>query len=670
MSQIPVIAQQDSALLPYAPTIIERQYRYKGMLHLIRQQAGSLFEFATQHQYLGLNYSPQDRGWWYREWAPNARGLFLTGDFNGWNRTSHPLRPNERQIWEIFLPDDQFEHSFAHNSLFKVTVYTRTGAVDRIPALAKRVVQDSSTHDFSAQVWKTIPYVFKHKKPTPKDLLIYEAHVGMAQEREGVGTFIEFREKILPRIKAAGYNCIQLMAVQEHPYYGSYGYHVSSFFAPSSRFGSPEELKELIDACHGMGIAVIMDLVHSHAVKNLLEGLAEFDGTETQYFLPGEKGYHSLWDSRLFNYGKWEVIQFLLSNIRYWLEEFNFDGFRFDGVTSMLYEHHGINTTFLGLDQYFDEDVNNEAFTYLQLANTLIDEMGQANGYDYIRVAEDVSGMPGLCRPAEEGGIGFSHRLGMGLPDFWIRLVREKTDEEWDMYDMFYTLVNRRRNEKTVAYAESHDQALVGDQTLAFRLMGPHMYEYMHKQMPSLVVDRGMALHKMIRLATLALGGEAWLNFMGNEFGHPDWIDFPREGNAWSYRYARRQWSLVDSPDLRFHQLGAFDHAMVALAQEFGLLHSPDYVLEAADNALKILSFSRAGLLFIFNWHPTESQAGLPIKISQPGIYRVVLTTDEASFGGANRIAADADYPCDLNGVIRIYAPARTGIVLARQPQG
>ena len=335
------------------------------------------------------------------------------------------------------------------------------------------------------------------------------------------------------------------MAVMEHVYYGSFGYDVTNPFAVSSRCGSPDDLKYLVDTAHGLGIRVLLDVVHSHISKNTEDGLAGFDigqGEADNYFLAGERGYHAQWDSRILNYSNWEVLRYLLSNIRYWLDEYRFDGFRFDGVTSMLYQHHGIGVGFSGgYHEYFGPSTNVDAVTYLMLANELTHRLFP----DAITIAEDVSGMPGLCRPVAEGGVGFDFRLAMAIPDFWIKTLKHTRDEHWKMTDIRHALCNRRYTEGTVGYAESHDQGLVGDKTVAMWLFDAEIYTGMSAlQPPSAVVERGMALHMMIRMVTMAIGGEAWLGFMGNEFGHPEWLDFPREGNNWSFKFCRRQWSL------------------------------------------------------------------------------------------------------------------------------
>ncbi len=636
------LEQMDPWLEPCRNDIADRLKRYRYRLSEIAWDFGDLEHFALGHEYFGINYDAGLKGWHYREWAPEARELYFFGDFNGWRRFTHPMKRNEFGVWEIFLPKKDYQKTFKHGSLVKVLVVTEQNMRERIPAYIRRVVQDPESKNFTGQVWLPGSFDWKNDRSpfSPAEpLLIYECHVGMSSEKEVISTYQDFTREVLPRIKELGYNAVQLMAVMEHPYYGSFGYHVSNFFAPSSRFGTPEDLKNLVLTAHQMGITVIMDLVHSHTVKNVLEGLNEFDGSDHQYFLAGERGLHPQWDSMLFDYGKTEVLRFLLSNIRYWLDEFHFDGFRFDGVGSMMYFHHG-NTPILDRNQYFNEGVEWDAITYLQLANTLVHSLKK----NAVTIAEDVTGMPGLTYPVEGGGLGFDYRLGMGIPDYWIRLLQDQKDEDWNIHEMWQVLNDRLPYVKTVAYCESHDQALVGDKTIAFRLMDKDMYDHMSVDDNNLVIDRGLALHKMIRLFTLALGGQAWLTFMGNEFGHPEWIDFPREGNNWSLYYARRQWSLADHPMLRYKFLLAFDKSMIRLAKGSGLLREGYATQLNMDETNKTMVFEKGGLIFIFNFHPSASIPDYRFRVCQPGKYRLVLHSDAIIFGGHGRLDEGQEY--------------------------
>ena len=654
------LVEKDSWLEPVAEEVQARYDRYESLLKYIENHYGSLKSFASAHEFFGFTYDEFRKGWWYREWAPAAHYLSLFGDFNNWDRYANPLEREEDGIWSIFLPDAQYKNKLTKGSLLKVLVQSSIGEQERIPVYINRVIQNEDNKDFSGQFWPTT----KSQKPKAKSqqpLFIYESHVGMSQEKEGVGTYKEFKENVLPRIKGLGYNAIQLMAVAEHPYYGSFGYHVSNFFAASSRFGTPEELKELIDAAHEMGIAVIMDLVHSHTVKNTREGLNLFDGTETQYLLGGHEGHHPQWDSKLFNYGKIETLRFLLSNVRYWLDEYHFDGFRFDGVTSMLYKNHGIGVEFANQSDYFGDNINNDAVTYLQLANTLIHQLNK----DYITIAEDVSGMPGICAAVKDGGIGFDYRLGMGLPDFWIKILKDQKEEDWNMHEFFFTMTNRLYDVKTIAYAESHDQALVGDKTIAFRLMDKEMYTSMSKFTPSMIVDRGVALHKMIRLFTISLGGNAWLNFMGNEFGHPEWIDFPRQENGWSYKHARRQWSLVDDENLKFGWLNEFDKEMLKFIKENDIMNAEPAWLMNADEEHKTIVFERNNLMFVFNWG-SESIPDYEINVKNTGDYEIIFSSDDKDFGGFENIDKKVVFPSEARDgqvFMKIYNVSRTAVV-------
>lgn len=643
----------DPWLEPHSSAIAARQKKI--LAETKRILAGqSVSNFALGHLYFGLQQDAN--GWVLREWAPNATSLYLVGAFNNWqDQPDFAFTRTQHHVWELHLPADALHHQ----DLYKLHLYWDGGNAYRIPAYARRVVQQEETKVFDAQVWQP-PAAFSWTDdaftPSDEPPLIYEAHVGMSSEKPEVASYTSFTKHVLPRIKAAGYNTVQLMAVAEHPYYGSFGYHVSNFYAPSSRFGTPEELKALVNAAHGMGLTVIMDLVHSHAVKNEEEGLSRFDGTLSQYFHPGERGNHTHWDSRTFDYGKPEVAHFLLSNCRYWLDEFHFDGYRFDGVTSMLYHHHGMGKAFASYDDYFGDDVDVDALTYLTLANAVIHQVKPTA----LTIAEDMSAMPGLAAPVRQQGIGFDYRLSMGVPDLWIKTLKEKTDEQWDLSELFHELTTHRPEERVISYAESHDQALVGDKTLIFRLLDEAMYWHMQKDDADLTVERGIALHKLIRLLTASANGGGYLNFMGNEFGHPEWIDFPREGNGWSFQYARRQWKLVDDPQLKYQWLAAFDKAMVDVVRG---LHASTFDYVNINQGDHVLSYVRDGKLFAFNLSPTQSYTDYGVP-APAGEYKIILSSDDKAFGGQGRIDTSVSY-FEHDGRVQLYLPARTGVVLA-----
>ncbi|KAL8135755.1 hypothetical protein AgCh_010397 [Apium graveolens] len=676
----------DPGLRPYKDHFGYRMKRYISQKTLIEKYEGSLEDFAQG--YLKFGFNREKGGIVYREWAPAAQEAQIIGDFNGWDGSNHSMEKDQFGVWCITIPDSGGKAAIPHNSKVKFRFKHGDGVwVDRIPAWIKYATVDATRFaaPYDGVYWdppRSEMYKFRYPRP-PKSAAprIYEAHVGMSSSEPRVSSYREFADNILPRIKANNYNTVQLMAVMEHSYYGSFGYHVTNFFAVSSRSGTPEDLKYLIDKAHSIGLRVLMDIVHSHVSNNVTDGLNGFDvgqSSQDSYFHTGDRGYHQLWDSRLFNYANWEVLRFLLSNLRWWLEEYKFDGFRFDGVTSMLYHHHGINIEFTGnYNEYFSESTDVDAVVYLMLANNLIHSLL----LDATVVAEDVSGVPGLGRPVLEGGIGFDYRLAMAIPDRWIDYLKNKKDEEWSMEEISWSLTNRRYTEKCIAYAESHDQAIVGDKTIAFLLMDQEMYSGMSALVAaSPTIDRGIALHKMIHFITMALGGEGYLNFMGNEFGHPEWIDFPREGNNWSYEKCRRQWNLVDEDHMRYQFMYAFDRAMNMLDEKFAFIASRKQMVSCANNEDKVIVFERGDLIFIFNFHPESTYDGYKVGCDMPGIYRVALDSDALEFGGHGRVAHNVDHftsPEGIPGVpetnfnnrpnsFQVLSPARTCVVYYR----
>ena len=653
------ILELNPQLVPFSDNIDLRMNLYRNTKNRLLTAGQDLKDFANGHNFYGFHHV--EGGWYYREWAPSADQLYLEGEFNNWNPTSHPMKRLDGENWELYLPGDD---TLWHGCKVKTVVDYHGSRTEHLPLYIRRVIQNKSNNTFDAEVvddrrafpWTDQDFVGEDQ------LYIYEAHVGMAQEEGRVGTYREFATKVLPRIKKAGYNTVQLMAIMEHPYYGSFGYQVSNFFAASSWFGHPEDLKYLVNRAHKLGIRVLLDLVHSHAVKNTAEGINMFDGTVWQFFHDGEKGEHPAWGTKCFDYGRTGVLHFLLSNLKFWLEEYHFDGFRFDGVTSMLYHDHGLGTDFNSNDKYFSMNTNVDAISYLQLANELIRQVKP----NAITIAEDMSGMPGMCLPIEDGGIGFDYRLAMGLPDMWIKATKTQ-DEFWDINKMWGDMCLRRPGENSVAYVESHDQALVGDKTMIFRLADANMYTDMEKTTHNPIIDRAIALHKMIRLFTLAGGGEAYLNFMGNEFGHPEWIDFPREGNGWSFHYCRRQWSLKDNGLLKYQWLNDFDYDMVHLCKRHKIFRQRMANLMLMKAPEQMLCFARCDLFFVFNFHSSNSLEHILIPV-YPDTKELVVkfSSDDEKYGGFSQVA-HMTYPIkEFDGVryAELYIPARTAIVL------
>ena len=624
----------------------------------------------------------------YREWAPAAVAAALVGDFPGGSGAGVPLARDKYGVWEAVLPDaPDGTPAVPHQARVRVRLRHPGGwDVECVPAWAACARPEpggAMDARYDGVHWDPpTPYAWRHARPPrPAAPRVYEAHVGMSSAAPAVASYAHFAAEVVPRVAAAGYTHIQLMAVQEHSYYASFGYHVTSPFAVSSRCGTPDDLKALVDAAHGAGLGVLLDVVHSHVSSNPADGLAGYDfepapdgGTpwppdaDTSYFCAGARGRHPEWGSRLLNYRNWEVLRYLLSNVAWWLTEYRFDGFRFDGVTSMLYWHHGVGVSFLGnCSEYFSPATNVDACVYLMLAN----ELAHALLPGAVTVAEDVSGMPTLCRPVAGGGLGFDYRLAMGVPDLWARLGGA-SDDAWRAPDVVAALTNRRRGEAAIAYVESHDQAMVGGATLAWRLMGTEMYDGMSAlRPPSPTVARGCALHKVARLMTFVLGGQGYLTFMGNEFGHPEWIDFPRHGNDWSHAYARRQWALSDAHDLRYAQLAAWDKAVMDLDATWGVLASAEPEVARAVGSVAVAV--RAGLVCVFNLGP-EALEGEAVGVPGPGTYAAVLDSEAPAFGGgggggggaAVEVAAHAAPADGLAHSVLICLPARSAVVFRR----
>ena len=614
------ILDYDPYLEPFKEDLSLRLFEFARTKKRLLGTDGSLVDFANGYKYFG--FQQESKHWTFREWAPNAKRAWLVGDFNNWEN-NFELKQAYGGTWEISIPG-----MLPVGSKVKVKLLLPSGeTVYRVPSYIMFAVPNER-HELDGVIVQP-KYDWKNKAPQLKEApLIYEAHIGISTEEYKINSYKEFTRDVLPRIKKAGYNTIQLMAIMEHPLYASFGYQVSNFFAISSRFGQPEDLMELIDQAHGMGLRVLLDVVHSHAVKNIEDGLNYFDGTENQYFHEGERGNHPAWKTKLFNYGKDEVIHFLLSNLKFWLDTYHFDGFRFDGVTSMLYHDHGLGTAFTDYSKYFSINTDIEAVTYLMLAN----ELTHLFNPSATTIAEDMSAMPGMALPISSGGIGFDYRLSMGIPDFWIKQLKEKTDNSLDLLSLWWELTTRRPGEKNIGYSESHDQALVGDKTIMMWLADEEIYWKMDLNSQSLKIDRAIALHKLIRLITFSLAGEGYLNFMGNEFGHPEWLDFPRQENHDDFQHARRQWSLADNKDLRFQYLLAFDQAMINLERHYKFLESPEPVQQLwIKNSDKLLAYKKGQLLFVFNFHPSYEQE---LQLQFPEKPELIFDSDDQKFGG------------------------------------
>eukprot|EP00741_Cyanophora_paradoxa_P005646 tig00000923_g5473.t1 len=714
-SPVDLLIGEDPSLAPYRADLQHRSDAYFRLLDRVSKEPGGLEAFSRSYEEFGLVRVTRGgrSGIQYREWAPGARGVFLFGEFNNWNRTAVPCQRDPYGHWTAWLPDHpDGRPQIPHGTKVKVSILTEMGYhVERIPAWIRYAVQQHGAVGYDGVAWWEAPAFFHPRPAPPASLRIYEAHVGIATEEHRLG-----------------YTAVQLMGIQEHAYYGSAGYHVTNFFAVSSRFGeaagappsprlrgrlepAPPAPRPRAEAAPAPVLAqVLVDIVQAHASSNVRppapppappprlespalpakvnDGINLFDGTDSWLFHYGAAGRHPLWDSRMFDFGNYETVRFLLSNLRFFLDVYNVDGFRFDGVTAMLYKHRGAHVSFSGAyGEYFGPQTDLDACAYLALANHVV----HAALPGAVTIAEDVSGMPGLARPVAAAGLGFDYRLAMGLPDLWFRNMRVR-DEDWYMDGILAHLFGRRRLEKTVAYAESHDQAppprpappppgpSPGAHRHRPRSLPPaarrrwEIYTHMSCSSPRTVtVDRALALHKMIRLITFGFGGEAYLTFMGNEFGHPD------------YAYARRQWHLIREHGLRFGYLLALEEDMIRLDDAFRFLPAPHRASTMHHEEHKVIAcvqynprlfWPSTSTLRGRGWGRTRGQEGYQLGVPWRGVYHVVLDTDAPEMGGLGRRPRGAAYaaseapahglPCS----IRLDLPSRTAIVLFAEEPG
>ena len=668
------IINQDEYLKPFELNIKKRVLKYKETMDEILKNEITLEYFSKSYEHMGLNLL-RNGDIKYREYAPGAKGISLFGEFNNWNKEQYWAKQDKFGYWELIIPNENGAPKIQHGQIVKVNVVLEDGNwMERNPVWSRHLIQNKESMILENVFWNPeIKYKWKFPQKhikKPNSLRIYEVHIGLSSFDPKINTYKEFAENILPRVKKMGYTAIQFMAIMEHADYASFGYHVNYLFAVSSRFGTPEEFMYLIDKCHENGLFVIMDIIHSHASSNVNDGFNYWDGTDHLYFHGGELGKHVQWNSRLYNYSSYETLRLLLSSCAYYINEFRIDGFRFDCVTSMLYTHHGIDYVFTGnYQEYFGEFFNEESSVYLMLANSLIHKINP----EALTIAEDFSGMPGLCRPIEEGGYGFDYKLNMKICDKWKHFLMNLKDEEWNMGDIVYTLTNRRYNEKHISYCESHDQSFIGNYSLSSLLFSSERFWNMSINSPeTIVIGRGIALHKMIRLLSFALGGEGYLSFMGNEFGCPDSLDFPKKGNRFSYSHCRRRWDLCDNKELRYQFLYNWEIIMNLLEEIFNFIGSKEEYISTKHEDDKVIVFEKGVLLFVFNFHPVKSFEGYQIGTKWGSKHKIILDSDEERFMGKGRLKAGHDnlFPCIKKVFhnrpynMKVYLPSRTCMVL------
>ncbi|KAK9673873.1 hypothetical protein RND81_12G195300 [Saponaria officinalis] len=531
---------------------------------------------------------------------------------------------------------EKYTPCLQHGSKYRVYFNTPDGPLERIPAWATYVRLDGDGNQPCAVHWDPSPecaHKWKNNSPKrPKSLRIYECHVGISGSDPKVSSFLEFTEKVLPRVKDLGYNAIQLFGVIEHKDYFTAGYRVTNMYAVSSRFGTPEDFKRLVDEAHGLGLLVFLDIVHSYSAADEMVGLSLFDGTNDCYFHTGKRGHHKYWGTRIFKYGDVDVLQFLLSNLRWWIEEYHIDGFQFHSLPSMMYTHNGFATFTGDFEEYCNQYVDRDALLYLILANDILHFLHP----NIITIAEDATLYPGLCEPSSQGGLGFDYYVNLAAPEMWLSFLENVPDNEWSMSKIVTTLMgNKIYTNKMLLYAENHSQSISGGRSFAEILFGT---EVGSNEASKLL--RGTSLHKVIRLITFTIGGSAYLNFMGNEFGHPKRVEFPTSNNNFSFELASRRWDLLSDQGLH-QKLFHFDQDMMKLDQKEKVLSRGLPNVHHVNDDTMVISYTRGPLLFIFNFHPTDSYERYSVGVDEAGEYQMILNSDEEKYSGQGAINAD-----------------------------
>ena len=665
---------QDQELREYHPFLVARGERYAKEAERIKALYGSLHAYANLHTNLGYHLV-QENGkniWLWREYMPGAKTIWLTTEKQRFQRHAHlKFTPCEDGFFELRLEEKELSHGLYVELRVEpksFEIYNPEGfptTLKRIPAFANWVEQNKEMPaQWCARIWHPKkPYQFQYPKPPkPTFLRIYEAHVGMAQSdtkhiNESYGSYTDFANDILPHIKDAGYTTVQLMAIPEHPLYRSFGYQVSNYYAPSSRFGDINSCKAMIDTAHKLGLQVILDITHAHSCANTEQGLCNYDSTA--YFFTDQMNQ---WGTPTFDFSKEMTRRFLLSNLRYWMEEFQFDGFRFDAVGNMLYKDFGRDDTFEHTGRcFYGKDgkprTNEAGELYLCLANDLVHTISQ----EAFTIAEEFSGMPGLTCAPSDGGLGFDARFAMGIPDYWEKCIKNPQD----LGSLWYEMNNHRPYDRTISYVECHDQCINGDDAMIWRLLGDDMYTTMLRGIDSWNISRGLAYYRLMRLITLSTADLGYLNFMGNEFGHPEWLD--------AERHAHRQWRLATDERLKYACLAAFDLAQMKMVATYLTDFATPPLFRYIHEDKRLLAFERGHLLFAFNFHETAAYDDILFAVT-PGKYTEILSSDDSTYAGHDNLRITdpkvehftTPLPDPLHGDIKLYLPPMVALVLVR----
>jgi 1,4-alpha-glucan branching enzyme len=601
---------------------IDDPYRYGRVLtdfdlHLFGEGTHlRIFEKLGAHR---IRVGPTD-GVHFAVWAPNADRVSLVGDFNGWDGRVHPMRRLAPSgVWELFIPD------LPDGEKYKFEVRTRSGAVvKKIDPYGRAFEQPPRTaavvRDISGYQWHDEPWMASRPQSgewLERPLSIYEVHFGSwARVPEDGNRFLTYREmayRLVPYVKDLGFTHIELMPVMEHPFSGSWGYQVLGFFAPTSRFGPPEDFKFFVDMCHQAGIGVILDWVPGHFPKDE-HGLAWFDGTALYEHADPRQGEHQDWGTLIFNYGRNEVRNFLLSSALFWLEEFHVDGLRVDAVASMLYLDYSRREGDWIPNRYGGRE-NLEAISFLKQLNVLTH--GKHPGT--ITAAEESTAWPGVSRPAHLGGLGFTYKWNMGwMHDILEYMKKDPVHRRWEHNLITFSMLYAFTENFVLPF--SHDEVVHGKGSMLDKMPGDAWQKY-------------ASLRTLYGLMYAHPGRK--LLFMGCEFG---------QWNEWNHDRSL-DWHLLDDP-----AHAALRDYVRTLNWHLGAeasLHQVDFDpdgfrwIDCHDNENSVVSFVRYAadrrdfLVGVFNFTPVPRE-GYRIGVPRAGYYRELLNSDSAVFGGSN----------------------------------
>lgn len=551
----------------------------------------------------------EEEGMYFAVWAPHAIQIGVVGDFNGWNPDINPMTCLAKSgLWEAFIPN------LGAGALYKYAITTETGKLlfkaDPYAFEAEYRPQTASvTTDLSGFVWNDKKWMEKRKKQDPMDgpVSIYEVHLGSwrkknREEKDGFYTYVEAAHELSEYIIEMGYTHVELLGIAEHPYDGSWGYQVTGYFAPTSRYGTPKEFMYFIDYMHQKGIGVILDWVPAHFPKDA-HGLSDFDGKPCYEYADPRKGEHPDWGTKVFDYSKYEVDNFLIANALYWVEKYHVDGLRVDAVASMLYLDYGrANGEWIPNKNGGNENL--EAIEFFKHLNSVVKKRGN----NAMIIAEESTAWPKVTDSPEHGGLGFTSKWNMGwMHDFLEYMKLDPYFRKYNHHKMTFGLTYFT-SEKYILVL-SHDEVV-------------HLKSSMIEKMPGLLEDKFSNL-KVGYTFMLGHPGKKLL-FMGQDFG---------QFHEWDEKVAL-DWHLADEP--LGEELKNYVRDLLHLYQEYPALYEKDYDWEgfswinANDNEHSIFSFIRYSadkknnLLFVLNFTPVERKdyrAGVPKK----GSYQLIF---------------------------------------------